>query len=434
MYKHYEEVKDSGIQWLSKMPRHWKLTKLKFLKKGSLVYGLNEAAESDNREDVRFIRITDLTTMGKLKEETFKSVPMAIANKYLLNEGDILLARSGSVGRSFIYKKEYGDCCYAGYLIKMTPNTELIIPQFFKYFTEHKSYYNWINSISSETTIENVNAEKYSNLPIALPDLYEQKSIIQFLDQKTAAIDNLIEKKEALIKLLKEKRQVLINEVVTKGLNPNVKMKDSGIEWIGEIPEHWNTTNIKRVTSILNGYAFDSNSYAETGTPILRISDINSHIDWEQSKKIPFETLNDMIKFKVIKNDILVAMTGATIGKSSLYLEEKEALLNQRVAALRSFNITPEFLFLFVQSSFFMNQIKNYCSGGAQENIGVEQIGSISLGLPNNKEQLTIVSQMKESLDILNALSNKLVKQINNLKEYRQTLIFNAVTGKIDVR
>ena len=210
------ELKNSGIEWLGEIPVRWEIKKLKYLLDESLKYGANESALLENREHPRYIRITDFGRNGKLREETFKSLPPEIASDYILENGDILFARSGAtVGKTFQFKNYDGSACFAGYLIKASPNAELIMSDFLYAFTKSSYYEKWKESILNQATIQNIGADKYAMLDVPLPPNMEQIAIANFLDHKTAEIDAKIAKTQRIIKLQKEYRTALISEVVT---------------------------------------------------------------------------------------------------------------------------------------------------------------------------------------------------------------------------
>ena len=196
-YPAYPAYKDSGVEWLGEVPGHWDVNRLKFLVSSPLMYGANEAGDSDDPEHPRFIRITDVDSSGNLREDTFRSLPPDIAEQYLLQPGDVLLARSGAtVGKTFIYKPEWGTACFAGYLIRASLDANRMLPQYFWYFCQSHSYWKYITALQIQATIQNVSAGKYNDLPVSFPLLSEQQSVITFLDAETAQIDALIAKQE----------------------------------------------------------------------------------------------------------------------------------------------------------------------------------------------------------------------------------------------
>ena len=236
----YPEYRDSGVEWLGEIPAHWEVRRLKLLLEEPLQYGANEAAEMMNQDLPQYIRITDVGEDGRLREQTFRSIPEDVAEPYLLEDGDLLFARSGAtVGKTFRYEPSWGRAAYASYLIRARLNPQRSDSRFVQYFTTSASYWDWLRSNFIQATIQNVSAERYANLEIPVPGLREQQAIVSCLDRETAKIDALVARKERLIELLQEKRTALINRAATRGLDPNAPLKDSGVKWLGQIPAHW---------------------------------------------------------------------------------------------------------------------------------------------------------------------------------------------------
>ncbi len=210
------KLKPSGISWLGDIPEHWEVKRLKYTIKGRLKYGANESSEIDDPCLPRYVRITDIDDKGKLKQETFRSLPMEIAKDYLLEDGDVLFARSGATsGKTSLYRLEWGTCAYAGYLIRARLEKTRIDPQFLRHFTDSGAYWQWLASSLIQATIQNVSAEKYADLALPMPTIEEQRTIAAYLDKATAKLDALAAKAEEGIALLKERRSALISEVVT---------------------------------------------------------------------------------------------------------------------------------------------------------------------------------------------------------------------------
>ena len=207
-------MKDSGIEWLGEIPMHWEVKRLKRLLTESLKYGANEPADCTNPDFPRYIRITDIQENGTLRDDSFRSIPENLAYPYLLAPGDILFARSGSIGMTFRYDPSWGRAAFAGYLIRARLN-EKIEPVFLEYFTQSRAYKLWLFSSCIQTTIQNVSAERYANINIPIPPNREQREITAFLDRETEKIDTLISKANQVIELLKESRSALITAAVT---------------------------------------------------------------------------------------------------------------------------------------------------------------------------------------------------------------------------
>lgn len=209
-------MKPSGIEWLGDIPDHWEVWRLKYLINGRLKYGANEPGGDLKENDPRYIRITDFDKAGKLRDDTFCSLEKEIAEPYLLKDGDILFARSGgTVGKTFQFKNYNGIACYAGYLIKAEPNEKLIYSDYLFEFTNSGVYDSWKNFIFNKATIENIGADKYSQLPVILPPKKEQIEIFDFIKNETKTINKTISTIEKEIALTLEYKTVLIAEAVT---------------------------------------------------------------------------------------------------------------------------------------------------------------------------------------------------------------------------
>jgi type I restriction enzyme, S subunit len=186
------ELKDSGVEWIGEIPKHWKIEKMKRLLDNPLMYGTNEAAELDDPEYPRYIRITDFGDNGSLRDDTFKSLPPDKADGYYLSEGDVLFARSGAtVGKSFLFRDYKGTACFAGYLIKAKTTLYKLLPEYLYYFTKSPSYDSWKNIIFTQATIQNISATKYAYLPVTVPPIDEQKKILAYLNDKMSMIKDL---------------------------------------------------------------------------------------------------------------------------------------------------------------------------------------------------------------------------------------------------
>jgi type I restriction enzyme S subunit len=211
------KYKNTEIEWLGNIPEHWEIRRLKECLKSKLKYGANESGEDFNPEWYRYIRITDFNIDGKLDDNNKLSLPPEKGSEYKLHHGDILFARSGAtVGKTFQFNCVSGEemYCYAGYLIRATPDENVILSDYLFNYTNSKAFENWKNSIFNKATIENIGADKYSVLKIPLPTIEEQKLIVKHIKEETATIDKAIAKTELEIELIKEYKEALISEAV----------------------------------------------------------------------------------------------------------------------------------------------------------------------------------------------------------------------------
>ncbi|GMQ53395.1 restriction endonuclease subunit S [Halopseudomonas aestusnigri] len=209
-------MKHSGVEWLGEVPAHWRAVRLRHCLVDALTYGANEPSDEANLEHPRYIRITDLNDDGTLSAETYKSLPPEKAEPYMLEEGDVLFARSGAtVGKSFLYSREYGPACYAGYLIRARVNKRTLIPMYLWMCTQSRQYEQFIGESNIQATIQNVSAEKYGNMWIALPEIEEQEKILAELEIQLSQFKSLMETSVGALVLLQERRSALISAAIT---------------------------------------------------------------------------------------------------------------------------------------------------------------------------------------------------------------------------
>ena len=213
-------LKASGIPWLGEIPAHWEVRRLRFCIRGKLTYGANAAAEFDNPEWPRYLRITDFNGDGSLRPDTFRSLPPEIAKDYPVEDGDILFARSGAtVGKAFIVRTETVKACYAGYLIRARPNTDVVMPAFLFAFTQSTAFVRWKDAIFNRATIQNIGADKYANLVVPIPPIAEQQSILDAIDKDLLPLRIAIARTEREITLMQEYRTRLTADIVTGKLD-----------------------------------------------------------------------------------------------------------------------------------------------------------------------------------------------------------------------
>jgi type I restriction enzyme S subunit len=440
-WKAYPAYMESGLEWLPEMPSHWEMRRLKFVLLQPLQYGANEEAGETDIALPRFVRITDINERGELRADTFRSLAHEQAKPYLLEEGDLLLARSGAtVGKSFQYKNSWGKCCFAGYLIRARLDQKRCLPDFLNYFTSSANYWDWIASSLIQATIQNVSAEKYGNLSVSLPHISEQRSIVMFLDRETAKIDALVAKKERLIDLLQEKRAALITRAVTKGLDPNVPVKDSDVEWLGEIPAHWEIKKVKHLAKVVSKGTTPTtvgSEFLAQGIRFIKAENIdNGKISDEPATFIDSATDELLRRSRLQSQDVLMVIAGATTGKVGIIdATQTPANTNQAVAFIRLENPTiSRFLFYWLTGRKIQEQVWLKAVQAAQPNLSLDDISNFIVPVPAAAEIELLTKYLDAEATKLEALVAKIREGIEKLKEYRTALISAAVTGKIDVR
>ncbi|WP_146596001.1 restriction endonuclease subunit S [Novipirellula galeiformis] len=402
-----------------------------------LQYGANEAADLDDRTLPRFVRITDIDESGALRDETFRSLPRHLAQPYLLHDNDILLARSGgTVGKSFIYSTDWGEACFAGYLIRARLRRSVCTPKFLYYFCQTPEYWNYIDCSQIQATIQNVSAEKYANLHIPLPPSDEQKQIAAFLDYETAKIDALIEKQQQLIALLGEKRQAVISHAVTKGLNPDAPMRDSGIEWLGEVPEHWRLGPLKRFWPVVDCKHITV-PFLDEGYPVVSVMEVRT-FELDLSRVL----LTDKANFELLKSggrepkqgDVIYCRNTANTGTSAYVGTSEPICIGQDVVLIKSRTQNGRFLNYILHGPEMAGQLALYMVGSTFKRINVADIRELIVTCPPPPEQEKIVQHLDSKASQFDELIGNAVEMMEVLRERRVSLISAAVTGKIDVR
>jgi len=438
-FEHYREYRQSGDECLGEIPDHWSARRLKHLLAEPLKYGANESAELDDPDLPRFIRITDIDDNGSLRPSTFKSLPEEVARPYLLQDGDLLYARSGAtVGKTFLYRSTLGLAAYAGYLIRARFRADAILPRFVYYFNQSDQYWNWLNSIFIQATIQNVSAEKYAGLVVPFPPLPEQRGIVDFLDRETARIDALVTKKRRLIELLEEKRTALISHAVTKGLDPNAPTKPSGVEWFDDIPRHWTVKPLKHVVpKITVGIVITpAKFYEQEGVPCLRSLNISSQRIDKLGELVFISSEANVLHRKSIirEGDIVIVRTGRT-GAAALVTQDFDgANCVDLVIVRRSEQGSPPYLHYYINSLPATRQVEALSVGSLQAHYNTRTVGDLVVPLPPKEEQHRILDYLKRTTGHLERLAGHVQAAIDQLQEYRTALISAAVTGKIDVR
>lgn len=440
-FKAYEEFKDSNIDWIGPIPNYWQSYKLKHVINEFIAGGTpkssNDAFWDENNNGIPWIAIGDMTDNDYVNS-TVKSITregLADKNLRILKKGTLIYSIFASLGKTAILNI---DATTNQAILGLITSTKIDV-KYLKYYLE--ALKGTISRFSNENTQENLNSNIVKNMEIAMPEsLEEQKQIANYLDKQTAKIDATIAKNKELIELLEEKRVALINQVVTKGLNPDVPMKYSGVEWIGKIPEHWNIMKLKHHGFVLGGYAFKSGDFTDSGVKVVKITNVQSlKFDWSECFYLPKSYLHEHSEFKINKEDIIFALTRPIIStgiKAAIFDENEPALANQRTGIFKkhSNDLISTFLYYVIYSDYFKEDFKSKITATNQPNISPLDIGEIKLILPSVEEQKQIVSKLDEETKKINEVISKIKENINLLEEYKTSLIHNVVTGKIDVR
>ncbi len=434
----YSEYGESGDDWFGRLPNHWDLASLRWLVSGErpITYGIVQCGP-DVPNGVPYVRPVDMGDECGAELDNLQRTAPDIAARYsrsTLRPGDLVVSIGPSFGKAMIVPDELDGANLTQGTARVAAGSE-VDRHFLFWVLRSTEVHQWWDAGCAGATFRALTLELLSATPVPLPPLAEQRAIAEFLDRETGRIDALIERKRRLIELLEEKRTALITRAVTKGLDPDVPLKPSGVEWLGDIPEHWEvwkTAHAFRKVSSGTTPPSQSREYYDGDICWVNTSELRDARIQDTGKKITQEALREFSALKLYApGTVLVALYGATIGKVGLLATE--ATVNQACCALLDSDvILPEFAFhVFVSAR---RHLLGKAYGGGQPNISQETIRSLKLPVPPVSEQRVILEQINHSAELIDGLVEQVEQAITRLQEYRTALISAAVTGKIDVR
>mgnify|MGYP000896148485 CR=1 FL=1 len=438
----YDQYKVLKSNILTEVPINWDMIKLKYVANIYNGNSLNDdyklQFESENDDELPYIASKDInveTTEINYKNGT--RIPknfenLKIASKY----SSLLCIEGGSAGRKMGFTNQ--DVYFVNKLACFNVEDE-ITSKFIFYILQsnhfQSQFYNAMTGLIGGVSLSNLR-----NFNFPLPSIQEQYSIVNFLNHQTSLIDEIINRKEKHIELLKEKRQAIINETVTKGLNPNATIKGSGIEWLGAISEDWTLTKLKYCCEFILDGTHGSFNRVDNGYRLLSVRNIinNEFVFREDDSRVSEKDYKSISsKFKIQENDIQLAIVGATLGKVAIVKKMAEEFVTQRsVATIRTkiSKCIPKYLFYFMQSDLFQSYLWLNAGYSAQPGVYLGTIQNCQAPLPDTNEQSDIIAFLDNKISKIQSVQLAIILQIEKLKEYRQSIISEAVTGKIDVR
>lgn len=423
--KSYPNLKESGLDWLKNIPAHWNLLKLKYV---------------FNNLDYKRIPLSS-EERGSMKHKIYDyygaSGVIDKVDNYIFDEPLILIGEDGanlysrSTPLAFVAEGKYWVNNHAHILKPKNGNL-----YYWANLLESIDYTTYITGSAQPKLTQ----DALANIVLPVPSLEEQRTIWRYLSEKLKDIDSLIAGKKALITLLEEKRQSMITEAVTKGLNPNVTMKNLGVEWIGEIPFNYKVIKLKHLveTKITDG-PHETPVLYESGVPFISAEAIKSgSVDFNYMRGYISEEDHKKFSRKCLPRygDIFMVKSGATTGKIGIAKNHEEFSIWSPLALIRANKekILNDFLYYYMQSDIFQRQVQLGWNYGTQQNIGMGVIENLFIICPPIDIQKEILNEVDIEFKNCDRLNEELNMQIQKLKEYRQSLIYEVVTGKIDVR
>ena len=429
----YSSYKDSGVEWLGEIPYNWEIKELKYALKFTTGGTPSSGVENYYNGEEPWVTIADMTGRYIEKSHFISKKAVRECNMQIVPKNSLLYSFKLSVGQVAFTKEEI----YTNEAIASFYPSKNIDLNFWYYVLPIFLIKNANTNIYGAFLL---NQDLIKNALIIFPPKQEQTKIASFLNEKTAQIDEVISQKQKLIELLKERKQIVINDAVTKGLDKDVEFVDSGVEWIGKIPNHWEVKKMKYFIDIKGGFAFDSMAFQDSGIQIIKIA--NTYMNKLSLDRQPTFVNESYLKshsdWVVSKGDILMSLTG-TMGKKDygfaiLLNNENKYLLNQRVAKLNvKNNMSSDYLLTILHSDMYLNQLYSLPSGTKQANLSNNNVIEILMPIPPVDEREKICTFIKNKSEKIDKAIEQQQNYISKLKEYKASLIDSVVTGKVRV-
>lgn len=427
-YGAYPEYKDSGVEWLREIPKHWECKRIK--ETANLINGYPfDSKKFEAGKGVPLVRIRDIR--ASKTEVGFIGV---VPPESLINNGDILIGMDG----------DFNVSLWSGGEAALNQRVACIRAS--NYYLQKFIFYvlpfnmKKVNDLTYFTTVKHLSSIDILKTVYAFPSGEELNKIVDFLDHETAKIDTLIEKQQQLIALLKEKRQAVISHAVTKGLNPDAPMKNSGVEWLGDVPEHWVVAQLKFNTLEMQTGPFGSQLHAEDyvidGIPLINPAHmIAGQIEPDSKVTVDEKTQDRLSRHKLSKGEIIFARRGE-LGRCAIVKKEQEGWLcgTGSLKAKLNNRLIPEYAFLLITSDGVVSELSLESKGSTMDNLNTETLGRVRIPVPPENEQDKILLYVDEVSGKFKSLISNAEAAIGLMQERRTALISAAVTGKIDVR
>ena len=437
-------MKDSGIEWIGQIPQEWKIGRVKHIYDVTLGKMLQPAPKSDEDELCAYMCAANINWSG-VDLSVVKKMWFSEKDKesYRLATGDLLVTEGGDVAVSCIWNDELPECYIQNAVHRVRPKSDGSNRYLYYWLSTLKAT-GYIDLVCNKATLAHFTKDKFDSCVIPVVSADEQHAIANYLDVKCAEIDALIAAKEKTNALLKERRQSIIYEAVTKGLNPDAPMKDSGIEWIGQIPEGWIICKIKHFVVDEDGVRIGPFGSALTNK-LLENSDYNVYSqanliagDFSSTKHtVDEETFTDLKNYEVLPDDICVSMMG-TIGKCRVVPTTiKKGIMDSHLIKIRlKPHVNPKF-FEYVydkdNSGLCFVQMKRDSKGTIMDGLNSTIVKNLYFPLPSRETQDEIVTYLERKCEELDLAISANEATIKKLKAYRQSIIYEAVTGKIEI-
>lgn len=424
-----KNFKESGIEWLGEIPEHWEVVKINKIVTFVNGYAF-ENFDFNPIFEIPVIRIGDMQKEKILYDNCLKTKEKEKLKQFLISNNDILIALSGATTGKIAFC-DTDNKAYINQRVAIVRSKLKLV----KYYFLTRGFSLLIELACNGSAQPNISTKEIGEFKIPLPPLKEQEQIANFLDEKCKKIANFIEKKEKLITLLKEQKQALINETITKGLDKNINFKDSGIEWLGEIPQHWRIVKLKYVAFTNIGLVYTPDDIIENpdeGYPVLRANNIqNGKIDYQDLIYIKSKQIGK--KQIISSGDLLMCVRNGSenlLGKTAK-IQDGYFSFGAFTAIIKSqFN---DYFYWIFQTNMLRKSIASFSASNGIGQISQDDIKNFIISFPPLKEQEQIAQFLDSEISKIDKIIEKIKKQIKLIKEYKTTLINQAVCGRIDL-
>lgn len=419
----YERYKDSGVPWLGEVPEHWEIKPLKFS-----INNISHKVESQ-LSNLRYFGLENIESFtGRLLLD-IELESEGIANEF--QENDVLFGKL----RPYLAKvhlSRLNGLVSTEALVFRASNA--VNPKFLFYFCVSSDFIDAVNGTTFGSKMPRASWDNIGNFRMFIPSLKEQTAIAHYLDTKLGEIDALIDKQQTLLEKLAEQRTAVITHAVTKGLNPAAPMKNSGVEWLGDVPAHWETWKITHAIDLIGSGTTpksDNAEYYDGDILWVTTSELRENFISDTKQKVSDSAIKEYSALKIYPvNSVAMAMYGATIGR--LGILEREATFNQACCVFGNSKIL-HYKFLFYWLWHRRPILISLSNGGGQPNLSQDDLRKLKIPIPSYEEQINIAEYLDQETVKIDRLCETVNQTIGRLKEYRTALITQAVTGKIKV-
>ena len=437
----YPAYKSSGVDWLGDVPAHWEVTATKrhyAIQLGKMLQSVPKRPEDVEVPYLKALHVqwfdvltSDVPTMWASHRET---------RQFGIKPGDLLVCEGGEGGRCAILNAQIDNCIIQNALHRVRPR-EQSLNVYLQYVMSTVAAIGWFDAINDKATIAHFTKEKFDALRIPLPPLPEQRAIARYLNHVDRRIQRYIEAKEQLIALLQEARQAIIQRAVTRGLDPDVPFEPSGVDWLGDVPAHWEVRRLGHLaTKFGSGITPRGGAtvYQEDGVPFLRSQNI--HFDGLRIRnvaRIAPSLHQELSSSHVTPGDVLLNITGASIGRACSVPDSfAEGNVNQHVCIIRPHpsRLLPGLLAAYLSAPMMQREIQIEQKGASREGLTLQSIRNFRVIVPPLSEQAAIASHLDRTTADIEAAIGTARRQVEFMTEYRASLIAHVVTGKLDVR